>query len=99
MRSQISSAVIHIRSGLDMLPSSDQRIQSSSVASRSIIHNDIFPVLIRQGCQANYFADRTNHINQLKLVNQLRTLSMHQAYVISGVMGGGYANVVDYRSR
>jgi hypothetical protein len=78
LRGQLASAVIHLRSGLDILHFSYLQNDSLSISSKMIIKEDILSVFARLGFQANYFVDRTHPINQLLVVRQLQSLSTHR---------------------
>jgi hypothetical protein len=63
LRSQLASAVIHLRSGLDILRLSYLQVDGLSIDSKTVIKDDILSVFARLGFQANYFLNRTHPIN------------------------------------
>jgi hypothetical protein len=78
LRGQLTTAVIHLRSGLDILRLSYLQGDALSIDSKTVIKDDILSVFTRLGFQANYFVDRTHPINQLLVVHQLQSLSTHR---------------------
>lgn len=83
LRGELASAIIHLRSGLDILYLSDRQENHLSIASKTVIKHDILGIFAILGFQANYFINERHPVNQTLLVDQLRSLSTNPLNRIS----------------